>query len=78
MNYEKCDCADGHRGACDGPAVFEVTRNGEKLKLCTRCDFTEDKPSRRLIIDDSYPPEPLIEYDALGALVVLRELVGHQ
>ena len=46
-----CECRDGcqceHRA---GPAAYEVARNGKTMRVCTRCDFASDRPTRRLLV----------------------------
>lgn len=68
--YLMCECPHASHECCGGrgPAVFEVTRDGKKLKLCTRCDFSSDK--KRLIVDGEYPLKTLVDFDPLGAFVV--------
>lgn len=73
--YQMCECPQANYSCCGGrgPAVFEVERDGKKLKLCTRCDLSSDK-NRKLIIDEKYDANTLIDFDPIGAFVVIGEM----
>ncbi len=51
--YGVCECQDCVSGInpCQGrgPAAFEVTRNGVRLKVCTFCDIRSDQDKRLLV-----------------------------
>lgn len=71
----ECDCG-GELSQCGGvsaPVAFEVTRDGERIKVCTRCELPSDT-DEKVLVDLHTPVEPYIEYDALGALAVSGEL----
>lgn len=66
-----CECADGMPGGCcmgRGPAAFEVLRDGKKMRVCTRCDFSSDEPTRKLLVRGTDPMSIYSDFDGLGAL----------
>lgn len=77
--YGKCDCSTGivSLGCCggNGPAAFEVTRNGKRLKVCTRCDLSTDQAKICLVKQgdnlDVFSSDPL---GALCLTFTLQEL----
>lgn len=60
---------------CDGPmccggkgiAVFQVVRNGKKIRVCTRCDLGGDTQKKILRYVLKIPTKKLVDFDALGA-----------
>lgn len=72
----ECVCENHAEGAEAAPVAWEVTRDGERVKLCTRCAFSYDKDKLPLF-DKNTPSGPFLEFDALGAMIVALE-VGNQ
>ena len=69
-----CECRDNHGAAgCRGPAAWLVTRDGLKLRLCTRCDLSGDR-DKVLLVVGSDPLQPYSSYDSLGALSISLHL----
>jgi hypothetical protein len=69
----ECDCDQHPHGAANAPVAFEVTRDGKRMKVCTRCDFSTDK-DKLWLFDKSTPSGPFIEFDALGAVCIALKL----
>lgn len=76
--YGKCECGPEynckvHGAMGDGPAAYEITRNGKRLKVCTRCDLGSDE-NKTLLIRLQDDAAPFIEWDALGAMCLAADL----
>lgn len=74
--YGECEC-DDQGCQCDwnpGPAAYTVVRDGKTMKVCTRCDLTSDKPTRKLLVTEDTDPVVFAEYDLLGALHLANEV----
>lgn len=70
-----CECNGSMCCGGRGIAVFEVTRKGKKLKICTRCDLSTDKKTRRILpYVKNIPAKKLIDFDALGAMCLAFDL----
>lgn len=65
----RCEC-DGPT-CCHGrgPAAFEVTRDGKRMKVCTRCDLTSDG-DKKLLVTRDMPAKLFFDFDPLGALCI--------
>ncbi len=63
------DCECNGTSCCGGRgiAVFQVTREGKRMKVCTRCDFSDDKDRKILKYATKLPAEKLMAFDSLGA-----------
>lgn len=73
--FGECECRDGCQCALrPGPAAFAAVRNGRKVKLCTRCDVSSDKPTLELLVQRDTPIGPFLEWDGLGALAIGLEI----
>lgn len=73
--HGECECRNGCSCARKpGPAAFEVTREGKVMRVCTRCDFSSDKPTRKLIVQPEDPSAVFLDYDAFGWLCIVAEL----
>jgi hypothetical protein len=71
--HGECECRQGC--SCQGipgPAAEEITRNGKRLKVCTRCTLTGDT-DREWLVTEASPLEPFRSWDALGLFCI----VGH-
>ena len=71
--YGLCEC-DGV-GCCGGfgPVAFEVTRDGKKMKVCTRCDLLTDS-SKKLLVKKSDNAEIWMKFDPLGGFIIIGML----
>lgn len=83
--FGPCECEGGliaggfgRPGCCggEGPAAYEVTRNDVKLKLCTRCDLTSDRPTRVLLLTEETQSAPFEEHDPLGFMCLCLDLLA--
>jgi hypothetical protein len=74
--YAMCECPSPSFQCCGGrgPAAYEATRDGKRLKLCTRCDLSGDQ-DKRLIVTEQHSVKVLMDFDAIGAFVVMHELM---
>ena len=76
--YGYCECKSGSRylECCGGtgPAAFEATRDGKTTKLCTRCDLSDDNPTRKTLVQPGDDLSIFEDFDALGAECI-RNLV---
>ena len=70
-----CECPTASGLCCGGcgPIAYEVTRNGKRLRLCTRCDLPGDI-DRVLLVSTGEPADLYWRFDALGAFCILGEL----
>lgn len=59
----ECDPCGCHDRYGVGPAAIEATRDGKRIKLCTRCILSGDV-DRVVVATD---PAPLLAYDRSGA-----------
>ena len=69
--HGECECRDGCQ--CErnpGPAAFVVTRNGKDVKVCTKCDLSSDRATKRSLFTMETPLEPYRRWDALGAFCI--------
>lgn len=64
--HEDCPCY-----VVAGPAAFVVTRDGKALRVCTRCDLSSDRATRRLLVKGTDALEPFHEWDSLGAFCIV-------
>ena len=71
-----CECTDcGAMSRCthdDAPVAFLVERDGERLRVCTRCDLSDDTKLETLVDADT-PAGPYMDYDPLGAITLSGE-----
>lgn len=63
-----CECNGSTCCGGRGIAVFQVERDGKRMKVCTRCDIGSDKDKKILKYVKKIPAQKLIEFDALGAM----------
>lgn len=71
-----CECDSGVVGGCclgNGPAAFEVVRDGKIVRLCTQCDLSSDKDKKLLVTEDDNM-DIFADHDALGGLVIVGML----
>lgn len=67
-----CECDNGVVGGCclgNGPVAFEVVRDGRTMRLCTRCDLSDDK-NKRLLVTEADNLEIFLNHDVMGAMVI--------
>ena len=64
-----CECDGISCCGGRGPAWLEVTREGRRIKVCTRCDLTSDK-DREILVQPTTPTKVFSDFDALGAMVI--------
>ena len=73
--HGECECRDGcqceHRA---GPAACEVARNGKTMRVCTRCDFASDRPTRRLLVTRDDDATSYYDWDVLGFVCISHAL----
>lgn len=64
------DCECNGTTCCGGRgiAVFEVERNGKKMKVCTKCDLLSDKNKKILKYVKTISAKKLVDFDPLGAV----------
>lgn len=67
-----CDCSNGCNGL--GPAAYAVVRDGKAMNVCTRCDLPSDS-SKTLLLKAEDPAECFREYDALGFMCIVFEML---
>lgn len=66
--YGKCECTSGCQcEVAPGPAAYTVVRDGKTMKVCTRCDFTSDRPTKKQLVKPVDNMEVFERYDSLGA-----------
>ena len=63
--YGRCECPEHPN--CQGPAFYEVKRDGKTIKVCTRCDLPSDTDKKFLIKEDQVIG-PFWRYDKLGVM----------
>ena len=71
----ECDCREC---ACcsviPGPAVYNVTRDGVRMHVCTRCDLSTDLDKESIpVVELAEHIDELFEYDPLGTVVLLSQ-----
>lgn len=70
-----CECDGSMCCGGRGIAVFEVTRDGKKMKVCTRCDLPKDRKTRKILpYVKNIPAKKLIDFDALGAMCLAWDM----
>lgn len=67
-----CDCAGWMCCGGRGIAVFEVTRDGKVMRVCTRCDLGNDKNRKILKYVMKLPGMTLVNFDSLGAMCLMN------
>lgn len=76
--YGVCECNTCiiGLGGCGGlgPAAFEVTRKGKRIRLCTRCDFSDDK-DKTLLVTEKDGAKLWLDFDPLGAFCIMGKLL---
>lgn len=77
--HGRCECPEPTARCCggSGPVAHEVTRDGKRLRLCTRCDFSTDT-NKKLLVTGTEPVGLYLEFDALGAFVIAMTLSEQQ
>jgi hypothetical protein len=72
-----CECPDASGLCCGGfgPATREVTRDGKRLKLCSKCDFTRDTDREYLVRPTD---ENILAFDYLGGFCMMGDLVSEE
>lgn len=68
--YGTCECDGSSCCGGTGPAAFEVTRNDQRMKVCTRCDLSSDQ-DKKLLVKGSDDAETFMRFDPLGAFVIM-------
>lgn len=71
-----CECQSGIGGGCchgRGPAAYSVARDGEALRVCTRCDLSSDT-DKRLLVTFEDDADVFFEFDPLGFLCIALDL----
>ena len=69
--YGECECI---HDACQcstrgpGPAAYTAVRDGKRMRLCTRCDLFQDRPTKELLVKSMADLPLFEEYDSLGGL----------
>lgn len=72
--HGECECRQGCQCAgIPGPAAEEITRNGKRMKVCTRCTLTGDVDRVWLVTEDT-PGDVFRNYDPLGFFCILGHL----
>jgi len=75
--HGECECRNGCQCAArPGPAAFTVVRDGVTMKVCTRCDFSSDRPTQKLLVTKDDDASVFSDYDILGAFVLAGMLDG--
>lgn len=69
-----CDCNGFMCCGGRGIAVFQVTRKGKKMNVCTRCDLSSDKNKKILKYCKELPAHKLIDFDSLGAICLANDI----
>lgn len=61
----------GGMGCCQGtgPVAFKVTRDGQEMKVCTRCDLPSDE-SKILLVTKEDDIRVYMDFDTMGALCI--------
>lgn len=81
VNLARCPAPGGLECQCQrndpGPAAEEITRDGKRLRVCTRCKLTGDTDRVWLVTKDS-PAEVFMDYDPLGFLVIIDHLSSEE
>ncbi len=75
MPYGPCECRMKSCREChgSGPAALEATRNGKRIRLCTKCDLPTDTDIVWLV-KKTDQAEPFAQWDALGFMCMLFRL----
>lgn len=68
MKIIDCECNGPTCCGGRGIAVFEVERESKKMKVCTKCDFGDDKGKKILKYVTKIPTKKLFDFDTLGAI----------
>lgn len=68
----QCDCGN-HAATHLTPLALLVSRDGHELRVCTRCVLSTDT-SLALLVSTQMPADVFVEFDALGAFMVLGYL----
>ncbi len=69
-----CECNGYMCCGGRGIAVFVVERDGKDIKVCTKCDFSDDKNKRILKYVKKIPAQKLMDFDSLGAICLANYL----
>lgn len=72
--YGYCEC-ENKIGCCHGmgPAAHEVTRDGKRLRLCTRCDLNSDL-DKVLLVTEEDRGDVFFDFDPLGGFLIIAAL----
>jgi len=69
-----CECiCTAHGNHISTPVAYLISREGREMKVCTRCQMSNDKIIS-MLIDRETPSNPYIEFDALGAMLLIMRL----
>lgn len=74
--YGQCECGpDTGCMECRGfgPAAFRVTRDGKRIRVCSRCDLSSDT-NKILLVKPTDKADIFLEWDALGFLCIANML----
>ncbi len=76
--HGECECRQGCQcQGVPGPAAEEITRDGKRLRVCTRCTLPEDTDRVWLVTKDS-PADVFMNYDTLGFFVIIGHLSSEE
>ena len=74
--HGECECRQGCQCAgVPGPAAELITRDGKRMRVCTRCTLPGDSEREWLLTEES-PSEPFASYDALGFFCAAMHLAN--
>lgn len=71
--HGKCQCDGPTCCGGNGPAAFEVTRYGKRMRVCTRCDLSSDQ-DKTLLVQKDEPMEIYADHDFLGVVCIAMRL----
>ncbi len=68
-----CECNGATCCGGRGPAAYEVTRDGRRMKVCTLCDLWSDI-NKKLLVTSDEKTKVYFDFDAMGAFCIARKL----
>ena len=66
-----CECDGSSCCGGRGIAVFRIKREGKTMKVCTRCDTSDDTDRKILKYVKKIPAKKLMDFDALGTFCLM-------
>lgn len=78
--FGPCSCTscyncNGH----PGPAAYEVVREGQTVRVCTRCIFSWDRKANCKILPTAETTmKPFADWDPLGLYVLVSEIMASE